>query len=261
MNEITENTDNKEIEQGTEEVKTLAPTQRMKGMERFKDKEYESTEQALNDVLDALEEVTPQSEEAEKIKNDMIALFNKHREIPYLIKVAEETGDFQVAIQSLYDNDDDMLMREGDEGYENLKKIRSDRIEKSNMENELLDKYNKNKEDFPAMFEQWAGVRGLKDEDKEGMYSFLDDMLVKLVSGDVDKDILDKMYQAYAYKRDMGELDEDKAIAQANAENANQKQEKPLVAIPEGSSPKANNPDNQTKNTPFEDVFKKHNIK
>jgi len=233
----------------------ISSSERMKGMERFKDKEYESPEQALNDVLDALEEVLPQSAEAEKIKNDMTELFKKHPEIPYLIKVAEETGDFHTAIQSLYDNDEDMLMKEGDEGYENLKKIRNDRLEKSNTENELLEKYNSNMENFPAMFDEWATKRGLNDADKEGMYALLDDMLIKLASGDVDAEVLDKMYQAYSYKRDIGDLEEDKSIAAANAENANTKPQKSLVAIPEGTSPAVKPDAPKQKTNPSEDVF------
>jgi len=238
--DIMENTDNNDVTSQEENIGTTAkpsPSERMKGMDRFKDKEYESPEQALADALDALEEVTPQSQEAQKIKSDMVELFKKHPEIPYLIKVAEETGDFYTAIQSLYDNDEDMLVREGDEGYDNLKKVRNDRMEKSKIEQELLDKYNTNMESFPAKFDAWAESKNLTEEDKDGMYSFLDGLLSKLVTGDLDEEVLDKMYQAYSYKRDMGELEEDKAIATANVENTKQKPVKPIMPMPDGTSP------------------------
>jgi signal recognition particle GTPase len=145
-------------------------------------------------------------------------------------------------------------LREGDEGYDKLKKMRSDRIEKANTEQELLERYNSNMENFPAKFDEWASQRGLKEEDKEGMFAFLDDMLVKLVSGDVDKDVLDKIYQAYSYKRDIGDLDEDRAIAAKNAENVNQKSETPILPIPEGNSP-VSKPKMEAGKTPFDDVF------
>jgi len=223
---------------GTQEVKPpTSPLDRMKTMDRFKEKEYESPEQALEDALNALEEISPKSEEGEKMKNDLLELFKKHPEIPYMLKIAEETGDFHVAIQSLYDNSEDMLMKEGDEGYDKLSQLRKDRIDKANTEKELLDKYNSNMESFPQKFDQWAEARKLSNEDKEGMYALLDDMLMKLVSGDIDEDVLDKMYQAYSYKRDIGELEEDNAVAEANAENANQKESKPIMPVPEGVSP------------------------
>jgi hypothetical protein len=265
---IMENLDNADVTSAEEviskEAKT-SPTERMKGMDRFKDKEYESQEQALADALDVLEETMPQSQEAEKIKKDMTDLFKKHPEIIYLIKVAEETGDFHTAIQSLYDNDEDMLMREGDEGYDNLKKIRGDRIEKSNAEQELLDKYNANMESFPARYDAWAEQNGLTDEDKDGLYAFLESMLPKLITGDLDEEILDKMYQAYSYKRDLGDLEEDKAIATANVENAKSKPAAPVMPIPEGTSPAVKPDIPKEKVDPLTEVYenemKKKNFK
>ena len=253
------NTDSQEVNvskgaeavEAVETAEVVSPYERMKKMERFKDKTYENSDQALAEVLDAFEEVLPKSEEAERMKNEMLEVFKKHREIPYLIKIAEEMGDFHPAILSLYDNDEDMLLREGDEGYEKLKKMRSDRIERAEMEQELLNKYNSNMESFPKKFDDWSMVRKLTDGDKDGMYSFLDDMLVKLVSGDVDEDVLDKVYQAYTYKREIGNLEEDEAIAKANAEGAGKKPAADILPIPESTSPAKKPTVAQQKTDPF----------
>ena len=67
--------------------------------------------------------------------------------------------------------------------------------------------------------------------------------------------MLDKVYQAYSYKREIGDLEEDKAIAQANTDNANNKPNKNLLPMPDGKSPVAKPEMPKQRINPLDEIY------
>jgi hypothetical protein len=257
-NKMPAGQDNTDVEAATPPPEGMAkssPLDRMKGMEKFKEKDYENSDLALNDALDALDELIPQSEEASKMKSDMAELFKNVPQIPYLIKVAQETGNFQAAIQSLYDSPEDMLLKEGDEGYDKVQEMMDKRVARDNQDSELYEKYNTNMSTFPQRFEEWAKSREVAEEEKNDFLTYMDDMLVKLVTGEIDEEVLDKMLQSYRYKQEIGDIGEDAAIAEANTNKGNASAKDALLKVPEGVSPKSATPAPKKKQTPLGELF------
>lgn len=250
--------DDKEKAQMVEEPAIATPSffDRMKGKDRFKDKEYENEAMALEDALMYIDELEPQTQEAQAFKDSLTATLNAYPQIAYLLEDMKTTGDFNVSLQGMFDNPEDMLLREGDEGYDVAQERRNNRIEQERINSDLKNRYEKNMELFPSIFEEFKAEKGMSDEEADTFIDYTVQLAERIVTGEMGKEEMEKLWQAYRYPEDIAAVDEDLAIADVNA-NLNEKSSPDDdFEIPVGSTPAAKTmPDMSPKRNPLEEVI------
>ena len=104
-----------------EEVKPKVKlSERLPTYDKFKDKSYESEDDAVSDAISYMEELSQNSKSVDEFKQNFMKVIDENPILDYIIKSIKETGSLQASLQSLFDNPEDMLLKEGDEGYESV---------------------------------------------------------------------------------------------------------------------------------------------
>lgn len=249
----------KEIPVDVEETVVVAPLDRMRSMERFKDREYETESMALEDALSALDELEATSKEGSDFKDAMFELLTNVPELGYLFDDYKKTGNFMVSLQSLFENPEDMLLRDGDDGYDMAQQRRSDFLEREKINSGLMDRYTKSQEAFPVMFEEFLANRGLSEDEGTAILDFAMNLAEKSATGELTEYDLDKIWRLMNLEKDEAAFSEDREIADLNAEVPPVEDED--FAVPSGSSPSATPNLETKKGTPLDDLFKSGNMR
>ena len=220
---------------------------------KYTDKTYDNDEDVYADALSYLSEMEATTKEAEKFKNDLIAVFEENPIISVLIKRTKEMdGDFMAALQTLVSDPSDLTLREGDEGYDRAREYMNNRAKMDLEQEEIRNKWNANSERLPAVIQDWADKNGISDEDLDKFVDFITSFATRVVMGDIDETVLNQIYKSYTYDEKVGETMEDNRIAAENIKPA--PKEVPTVPMPTNQAPQ---PRTKTpkQNSSFEDVF------
>jgi hypothetical protein len=229
-----------EIPVNVEETAAVSPLDRMRNMDRFKDVEYESESAALEDALSALEELEPVSKEGAEFKEAIFELLNNVPELGYLFDDYKKTGNFMVSLQSLFENPEDILLKEGDEGYDIAQKRRADFLEREKINTDLLGRMEQTKESAPLVFSEFIADIGASETEADAFNAYAMDLAERIATGELGKEELKKLWQAFKYEEDVAAIDEDLSIASMNSEIPQEDEED--FALPSGSTPATKQP-------------------
>ena len=209
--------------------------EKLKGKDKYKEKEYQNDEEAIDDVLELLNELESNSQEAENFKQGMMKLIADNPMLAYILKEAKENKNIVASIQSLYDNPNEMMLQEGDEGYEDVQSRVQSRMQREGAEKEISSKWEAAMQKFPETFKAWADAKNIETEERDMFADFLADTMVKLVTGEIDDDTLNRMWESFKYKEDIAALEEDLGISNENKTPISTEDETPIMPLPEGN--------------------------
>ena len=228
---------------------------KLKGYEKYKGKEYGENDDITEDVLSLIDELDANSKSAENFKQGMMKLVEENPIIAYILESAKNGVNPISAIQGMVDSPEEMMLREGDDGYDNVQNKIKERIQREAADREIMGKWDSAMETFPKTFKSWVEGKNITDADKNDFADFLSDTMTKLATGQVDAELLDRMWESFKYKSDIGALSEDMGIAKANEMPVTQTNE-PIMPMPENAgniaikqeTPRKLNPMEQMKN-------------
>lgn len=209
--------------------------EKLKGKDKYKEKEYQNDEEAIDDVLELLDELESNSTEAENFKQGMMKLVADNPMLAYILKEAKDNKNIVASIQSLYDNPEEMMLKEGDDGYEDVQSKVQNRMQREGAEKEISAKWDAAMQKFPETFKAWADAKNIEDSERNGFADFLADTMVKLVTGEIDDDTLNRMWESFKYKEDIAALEEDLGISKENEMPLSTEGKEPIMPLPEGN--------------------------
>lgn len=210
--------------------------ERLRGRDKYKEKEYQNEEDAIDDVLELLDELESNSKEAETFKQGMMSLISENPMLAYILKEAKENKNLIASIQALYDSPEEMMIKEGDEGYDAVQSKIKGRIERETADKEIYSKWDEAMKKFPETFKTWADAKNIPPEERDVFADFLADTMIKLVSGDIDEITLNRMWESFKYKEDIAALEEDLGISnENNTTEAVAENKAPIIPLPEGN--------------------------
>jgi ElaB/YqjD/DUF883 family membrane-anchored ribosome-binding protein len=230
--------------------------ERLSGYDKFKEKSYENEDDAISDAIAYIDELSASTKESEEFKENFMRVIEENPMLAYLVNSIKETGNIQASLQSLFDNPEDMLLQEGDDGYDKVQELVNKRVEQALANDKIANEYKQKMASFPDTLNKWAEAKNIDEAEKINFAEFIGEFMTKLVTGDIKEDELNKLWDSYKYKSDVSELQEDLGISNANAEAKPDKQE-PLLPIPQSTTPAASpKPETpQQRRTPLDEVF------
>jgi hypothetical protein len=229
---------------------------KLKGIDKYKEKEYAQEEEAIDDALSLMDELDANSKEAEKFKQGMMQLISENPMLAYMIKEAQSGGNPMAAMQSLYDKPEDMMLKDGDEGYSSVQSRINERMKREAEDQNIMSKWEDAMQKFPETFNKWASDKNIPEEERNSFADFLSETMMKLATGEVDEDMLNRMWESFIYKKDVQVLNEDLNIANANAESSPEISKEPIMPIPESASTPPPKQPQQRKLNPLEQLKK-----
>ena len=229
----TENTDIGDVVE-TKPKSRLA--ERLSGIEKFKDKSYENEDDAVSDAIALIDDLEASSKEGADFLENIKKTIDEYPIVGHILTDIKKTGSIQASLQSLFDNAEDMLLREGDEGYDIVQERLKKRAEQSEIDEGIKQNWEKNMADFPATFEAWAEQKGIDEAEQENFSAFIGDFMTKLVTGEIKNEELDKLWDSYKYNDDVSELKEDLGVSKANEVPAEKKPDA-LLPMPASTTP------------------------
>ena len=238
-----ENNDNKGGEMAVvEKTETTVVTpksnrlaEKLKSRDKYKEKEYQNEEETINDTLELLDELEASSMEAENFKQGMMKLVEANPMLAFILKEAKENKNIISSIQSLYDNPEEMMLKEGDDGYDDVQSKIQSRLERETADKVIMDKWEEASKKLPETFKAWADAKNISPEERDVFADFLSDTMIKLVTSDIDDIMLNRMWESFKYKEDIAALEEDLGISQENATASVEEDKTPMIPLPEGN--------------------------
>jgi len=169
-----ENNDNKGGEMAVvEKTETTVVTpksnrlaEKLKSRDKYKEKEYQNEEETINDTLELLDELEASSMEAENFKQGMMKLVEANPMLAFILKEAKENKNIISSIQSLYDNPEEMMLKEGDDGYDDVQSKIQSRLERETADKVIMDKWEEASKKLPETFKAWADAKNISPEEE-----------------------------------------------------------------------------------------------
>ena len=212
--------------------------EKLSGIDKFKEKSYDNEDDAVSDALSYIEELSENSKQADEFKQNFMQVIEDNPMLAYIINNIKETGSLQVSLQSLFDKPEDMLLREGDEGYDQVQELVNKRVQQELADKAIVQKHEQNMANFPEKLDKWAEAKNIDEAEKVNFSDFIGEFMVKIVTGDVEDEELNKLWDSYKYKSDVSDLQEDLGISNANAAPKTAKQGD-ILPIPQSTTPAA----------------------
>lgn len=217
-----------------EEVVTKTPksklVERLGKYDKFKEKQYtdEDTDMMFEDLDAFLEEQEGSLNEAEQFKTEMAETFRKYPEvyefIQALVEAPETLSEDEVLafalntvfteeeIQNIFNSDKDIV-----------KGIREQKAMAASLKAEI----EKNLNEFQPSLDKFAADNNIPEDKKEQFVTFLETEIPNMIAARFTPELLKRLYQAFTYEEEMGNMIEDKAIQEKN--NERPKENKPLM--------------------------------
>lgn len=217
-----------------EEVVTKTPksklVERLRKYDKFKEKQYndEDTDMMFEDLDAFLEEKEGSLNEAEQFKTEMAETFRKYPEvyefIQALVEAPETLSEDEVLafalntvfteeeIQNIFNSDKDII-----------KGIREQKTMAASLKAEI----EKNLNEFQPSLDKFAADNNIPEDKKEQFVTFLETEIPNMIAARFTPELLKRLYQAFTYEEEMGNMIEDKAIQEKN--NELPKENKPLM--------------------------------
>lgn len=208
-----------------EEVVTKTPksklVERLGKYDKFKEKQYtdEDTDMMFEDLDAFLEEQEGSLNEAEQFKTEMAETFRKYPEvyefIQALVEAPETLSEDEVLafalntvfteeeIQNIFNSDKDIV-----------KGIREQKTMAASLKAEI----EKNLNEFQPSLDKFAADNNIPEDKKEQFVTFLETEIPNMIAARFTPELLKRLYQAFTYEEEMGNMIEDKAIQEKNNE-------------------------------------------
>lgn len=224
--------------------------------EGYPDKNFETDDdmyEAASEMMDEVTKLRASNADSEEFKQSLAKAIEENPGLALLIQRTIETGNLRVALQDIVDDPNDLVLQEGEEGYDMAQERMNKRIAREQAQDEINAKWEANKDKIPQTLQAWSEAKGLNETELDNFVEFILSISERILTGDIDEDVLSQLYKSYTYDDKVGEVEEDKAIAENNAKPA--KKSAPSMPMPANNapSPKTTLP----KEDSFESVFTK----
>ena len=210
--------------------------ERMRGMKRFEGRDYADESAALEDALSSIDELEASTSESQAFKDALAELLNGNPQIAFLLEDVKKTGNFHASLMSMFDNPEDLLLKEGDEGYDAVQERVNSRIDGERTNAELRSRIEANQERFPAVLDAFIAKKGATEEEADAFMTESSQLAENIIMGDVTEEDLEKLWKMHKYDADIADVDEDLSIAALNTETEGTPTEEEF-SVPQGITP------------------------
>ena len=188
----------------------------------------------FKEALEYMTELENEAKSAKQFRDDIITILRENPEISVVMKRTQETGDFVGAILELVDDIDDLRLKEGEEGYEEMKHKIAERARNEALQNDIASRWEANKTDLPTAVSAFVSEKGLSEENADDFINFIATLAQRVIVGDIDGTVLSQLYKSYVYDEMLTKAEEDMNILKGNT--ASEKKEVPTVPMPQNTA-------------------------
>ena len=254
-----------EMAMGAAEAAAAMPSgklsEKLSGMDKYKDKTYQNEEEAVSDAIALIDEMDASSKEAAEFKENFMKVIEENPVLAFILKDIKETGSIQASLQSLFDSPEDMLLREGDEGYDTVQEKVKKRAEQDKANDDISQKWEQNQVENQKVFADFVEKKGIDEAEQDSFADFIGNFAVKIIMGEIKDEELSKLWDAYKYNDDVSALEEDLGISKAN-ETPAQKRQAPILPMPAAATPaQKTTPETPERIDPLTEIYNAKKLK
>lgn len=182
----------------------------------FPDQEFKDPAEAKTALIAKIEENEKYVADSRAANARLLEVFDANMELSEIVRDVADGVPFLVALAKQVDPAT-LMLKEGDEGYEQFKKANEDRLQRVADEKKARKEYENNLTNSFKSFDEFVTEKKMDDEQGKFFVDQVNKVLHGLVTGNVSKEFLEVIYKGVNYDKDIKAETE---IAEIRGKNA-----------------------------------------